>query len=475
MSLRLRLLLVIGISLSALWSIMAGWLFTDMRRELESVLDNRLQASAQMVAGLIDQMPTELLATNSEQPQIDIATLDGLTCEVSIMRGEIARRTLVRTQGGPVLAEADPGFGTYQRNGNTWRVYVLMHGDLRIAIADRLEVRQSLLGDMALSLGLPFAVALLGGLILVWWAIGRGLQPLDRVRSLLARRDPADLNPLPEINAPGELQPLVRTIHDLLQRIANVIRRERQFTDDAAHELRTPLTAVRTHLQVAQLALQQDKAEQLLPEALACAEQGAVRLQETLDQLLLLARLDSGQPSAEDESSDVFEAASQALAELAPLGLDAETRVRLIMPPTPQPLHAAVPRSLLVSILGNLLDNALRYTPADRPVSLSLSDEANGMVQIRVRDQGAGLSDAQLGRMDARFWRARQDEHGSGLGLAIVRQIVEKHSGQLSICNHPDSGLLAEVRLPAAEACRGGYKRSTDAPAQLQSGRAVTP
>lgn len=455
MSLRLRLLLVIGISLSVLWSIMAGWLLTDLRRELGSVLDNRLQASAQMVAGLIDQMPTELLAMSADQPQIDIATLDGLTCEVSIMRGEIARQTLVRTQGGPVISEAGPGFSTYERNGNLWRVYVLMHGDLRIAIADRMKVRQSLLTDMALSVGLPFAVALLGGLILVWWAIGRGLQPLDRVRRLLASRDPTDLTPLPEVNAPTDLQPLVRTIHDLLQRIANTIRRERQFTDDAAHELRTPLTAVRTHLQVAQMALKQGKEEQLLPEALASAEQGAIRLQETLDQLLLLARLDSGQTSPEAESSDVFEAASRALAELAPLGLNAQARVQLVTPPSHQPILTAIPRSLLISVLGNLLDNALRYSPADQPVSLSLTDEADSEVQITVRDHGTGLSADQLSRIDARFWRARQDEHGSGLGLAIVKLIVDKHRGRLTISNHPVGGLLAEVRLPA------GSKTST--------------
>ena len=448
MSLRLRLLLVIGISLSVLWSILAGWLFTDMRRELEAVLANRLQASAQMVAGLIDQMPTELLAMNTGQPQLDLATLDGLTCEVSIMRGEIASRTLVRTQGGPVITEADPGLSTYERNGNTWRLYVLMHGDLRIAIADRMEVRQSLLQGMALSVGLPFAVALLGGLMLVWWAIGRGLQPLDRMRRLLASRDPTDLTPLPQVNAPSELQPLVKTLHDLLQRIADTLRRERQFTDDAAHELRTPLTAVRTHLQVAQMAIKQDKATQLLPEALASAEQGALRLQETLDQLLLLARLESSLPPPATEPSDLLDAAEQALAQLAPLDLDAATRVQLSVPA--HTLRTAISPALLVSIFSNLLDNALRYSPAEQPVSLSFTDAADGAIKIRIRDHGAGLSTEQLGRMDARFWRAGQDENGSGLGLAIVKQILDKHQGRISITNHPAGGLVVEVLLPAA-------------------------
>lgn len=450
MSLRLRLLLVIGISLSVLWSIMAGWLFLDMRRELQSVLDNRLQASAQMVAGLIEQMPRDVLNMEPSQPQIDIATLDGLACEVSIMRGQITS-TLLRTQGGPVIADVEPGFGTYVRDGNVWRVYVLQQSGLRIAVADRMGVRSALLRDMALSVGLPFAFALIGSLILVWWATTQGLRPFDRVRAALAGRDPADLTPLPAIDAPADLQPLIDTVHELLQRVAAAIRRERRFTDDAAHELRTPLTAVRTHLQVARIALSRGNDTQLVQDSVACAEQGAVRLQETLDQLLLLARLDSNQPSPEAQSTTVADAARQALAELEPLELDAGSRVSLVEPPGGTEIAAVIPASLLTSALRNLLDNALRYSPQGSPVTVELHREPDLRVRIRVRDQGPGLAAEDIPEVAARFWRAQHDGAGSGLGLSIVQLIAEKHRGSFSISNHRDGGLVAELVLPAAD------------------------
>lgn len=448
MTLRLRLLLAIGISLSLLWSLVAGWLFLDMRRELQSVLDNRLQASARMVAGLIEQMPVDMLHIDADQPQIDIATLDGLACEVSIMRGQIStHRPLVRTQGGPDMSDTQPGFGTYQRNGNLWRVYVLERGDLRIAVADRKNVRDSLLQGLALSFALPFAIALVGSLILSWQAIGKGLQPFDRLRSLLARRDPDDLSPLPAISAPPDLRPLIDTIHDLLQRVADAILRERQFTDDAAHELRTPLTAVRTHLQVARLALAKGGRQALLNSSLASAEQGTGYLQETLDQLLLIARLDSQQPT-EPPLAEVATAARQAQAELAALDLDADRRIHLTQPAA-SVLTVAVPPSLLVATLRNLLDNALRYSAAPAVVEIDMARQ-DQHVRIRVHDRGPGIPEHQLARVTERFWRARRDDFGSGLGLSIVRLIVERHQGSLTLYNRSGGGLTVEVLLPSA-------------------------
>ncbi|MFA5665313.1 MULTISPECIES: ATP-binding protein [Pseudomonadota] len=448
MTLRLRLLLAIGISLTLLWSLVAGWLFMDMRRELQAVLDNRLQASARMVAGLIEQMPVDVLDVDTSQAQIDIATLDGLACEVSIMRGQITSKTLVRTQGGPDMSDTQPGFGTYRRNGNLWRVYVLEQGDLRIATADRMNVRDTLLQGLALSFGLPFAIALVGSLLLSWRAIGKGLQPFDRIRALLAGRDPGDLSPLPTVSAPPDLQPLVDTIHDLLQRVAGAILRERQFTDDAAHELRTPLTAIKTHLQVARLAIAQGREGGLVQDSLASAEQGAVYLQETLDQLLLLARLDSQQEPTEPQLADVTAAARQAGAELTAIGLDADTRIRLVQR-TNAPLSAAIPHSLMVATLRNLLDNALRYSPSSTPVDIDLSQDG-AHIRIAVQDQGPGIADDQIAKVTERFWRAQRDDFGSGLGLSIVRLIVDRHQGTLALSNRSGGGLTAEVVLPCA-------------------------
>src|SRR5699024_1270913 len=124
----------------------------------------------------------------------------------------------------------------------------------------------------------------------------RGLAPLRRLRRELAHRQADALTPLTPMNLPSELRPLVQTLNQLLQRVAQAVLRERHFTDDAAHELRTPLTAVRTHLQVARITSGEESSR-----ALAHADEGARRMQATLDQLLLLARVEGRLPFDEDD------------------------------------------------------------------------------------------------------------------------------------------------------------------------------
>ena len=180
MSLRLRLLLVIGLSLTVMWSVVAGWMFMDMRRELRAVLDERLLASTKMVAGLVSQMPSSGTSSSpGNHLPLDVITREGLACEVSIMRGEVSDTTLVRTKGSPGLANAEPGFGTYVLSGKAWRVYVLEQEGIRIATADRIDMRDRLIRNMALSAGVPFIVALVGSLGILWLAIGRGFFPLN--------------------------------------------------------------------------------------------------------------------------------------------------------------------------------------------------------------------------------------------------------------------------------------------------------
>jgi len=152
-----------------------------------------------------------------------------------------------------------------------------------------------MLRNVALTAAVPFAVALLGSLLAVWIGIGRGLAPLERLRGVLASRRADDDSALPQQKVPRELAPLVGTIARLLERVRSTITRERRFTDDAAHELRTPLTAVKTHLQVLRLSL----GRQLRPavaDALEHADEGVLRMQRSLEQLLLLARLEAQAP-----------------------------------------------------------------------------------------------------------------------------------------------------------------------------------
>jgi signal transduction histidine kinase len=230
-------------------------------------------------------------------------------------------------------------------SGKLWRTYVLEVGGLRIATADRLDVRTRLLREVALSAAMPFAIALGGSLLLLWVGVGRGPRPLERMRRVLADR-PADAHALlPPIDAPAELRPLIATVDHLLQRVQETIARERRFTDDAAHELRTPLTAIKTHLQVLRLACRGRDIDETTAQALANAESGVARLQHTLDQLLMLARLDGQAATPVDTPADAQEAARLAIADAS-----AAAPGRVVLEGVPLQASVPVPLSLLVRV-----------------------------------------------------------------------------------------------------------------------------
>lgn len=450
MSLRLRLLAIIGLSLVALWSVVATWMLLDLRSELRGAMDERLAASARMVAGLLAQMPAaDASGIGQRNAALDVIARDGLACEVSLMRGEVMVQTMARTAGSPGLVQAAPGYSTRLYGGKLWRSYVLEQGGIRIATADRMDIRERLLRDIALSASIPFAVALLGSLPLLWFGIGRGLRPIERVRAALGQRRPDDDTPLPDTDAPPELRPLVSTIEHLLVRVREAMGRERRFTDDAAHELRTPLTAIKTHLQVARLASTRPGAADVVTQALASADQSVLRFQRTLDQLLLLARLDGRFDAAGTETAEAASAAHQAI-EDATTGGAAARRVALEV--SDLPIALAMPQTLLVLALRNLLDNALRSAPHDSTVVLRIRCTDRNRVSFSVLDDGPGMSDADCTLAVQRFWRRGPGATGSGLGLSIVNAIAARYRGELILRKRGTVGFEATLSVPAAAA-----------------------
>lgn len=446
MSLRLRLLLIIGMSLTVLWGAVASWMFMDTRQSLRDALDNRLASSARMVAGLVAQFPrSQLLTHGGNSSAFDVIARDGIACEVSLLRSEVTVDVVARTAGSPDLTRLDTGFGTHIYGDQRWRTYVLRQGNIQVATADRIDLREALVKELIWSAGLPFVVALLGSLILLWFGITHGLAPLERIRALLARRRPGDDSPLPAVKAPAELRPLLRTVEQLLDRVQAAIVRERRFTDSAAHELRTPLTGVKTHVQVARLAAQRPGESETLESALIGAERGALQLQGILERLLELARLDD-QP-AHAETSDAADAVGAAIEALRPLHGDVDGRVSVSGAD-----HApvGVARPLLVSALQNVLDNALRYTPPTAPIVVNIGRQDDGMVRISVFDEGPGLNPRERALAVNRFWRGATQLPGNGLGLSIVDAIARRYGGSLVLLERDGPGLEARLLLPAA-------------------------
>jgi len=440
MSLRLRLSLTLGSAFVVIWMLAAAWMLCDLRAQMMESLDQRLAASARMVSGLLEQLPVPASNDGAALSAEQLGIPGGLACQVSSLRGEVLARSH-STPDEPLAADAS-GFHDQLINGERWRSFTLTHGELRVTTADRQDERDVLQHSVLLAASVPVAVALLGSLGLLWLGIGQGLAPLNRMRDALKRRSADSLEPLDISGMPNELQPLLDTQNQLFQRIAQTLERERRLTGDAAHELRSPLTAIKTHLQVARMTQGETR-----DRSLAHAEEGADRLHSTLEQLLLLARVE-GSLSFEDGVQCNAEEVARLAMHDASHGHVSRIDLRL-----PNDLSAAaldMPSVLAIAALRNLLENALRHAPRSTRVELTLSTSAS-LACFQVRDHGSGIAEEQLSLVTQRFWRQGTGE-GSGLGLAIVQAIVQRCGCLLTFANQPD-GLRVELRMPL---CREG-------------------
>jgi signal transduction histidine kinase len=239
-----------------------------------------------------------------------------------------------------------------------------------------------------------------------------------------------------EHDIPRDLMPFVRTLNEMLERINTTLSRERRFTSDAAHELRTPLTAIKVHLDVLRLSRGEDART-----ALDHVDEGVARLQGALVQLLTLAQVE-GQPSWQEQGgANASEVATLALRDAAPHGDRRMTLTELAAGAV-----LAVPQALAVTAVRNLLDNARRHAPANGFVELEVV-AAGGFVSFTVRDDGPGMSEADILLATERFWR-RGSGAGSGLGLSIVQAIADRFNGSFSLARREPRGLVAVLRLP---------------------------
>jgi signal transduction histidine kinase len=277
--------------------------------------------------------------------------------------------------------------------------------------------------------------------MMLWIGVRSGLVPLERLRQALASRAPDTLTPIADAPMPRELQPLVNTLNQLLERLRVTLSRERRFISDAAHELRTPLTAIKTHLQVARITCDEEA-----ETALDYAEEGAARLQHTLEQLLTLSQVEGPFSWDDGRIAHADEVARLAIRDAAPGAPE-----RIVLDSDGHPTELTLPQALAVTALRNLLDNAL-HSPAEHSVRLEVRSSQEE-VCFRVCDRGPGLGTEELDLVTQRFWR-RGAGRGSGLGLSIVTAITERFGGSLELMQCPGGGLEARLTLPRVALAR---------------------
>jgi len=335
------------------------------------------------------------------------------------------------------------GFSTVETPEGRWRVYGVQAETRFIQVAQPQSVRQQRAAELALETLKPFALLLPALALLIWFAVGLALKPLERLTAQLQSRRIDSLEPLAGQALPGEVQPLVDALNDLLGRLKSALGRERAFVADAAHELRTPLTAL--HLQLGMVARAGSEAERLAAMAtLGAGVQRAIRL---IEQMLSLARQEP-RPDAPRGPVRLDEVARTVVAELVPL---ADLRHIDLGVAAAGAVTVEGDAEALHTLLRNLVDNAVRYS-ADHgrvDVTVEAATGARG-AQVTVSDDGPGIAPAERARVFDRFYRrAGTAQPGSGLGLAIVKAVADAHRASVQLGDGLNGrGLAVTVRFP---------------------------
>ncbi|HDR9510443.1 two-component sensor histidine kinase [Burkholderia cepacia] len=363
----------------------------------------------------------------------------------------------VSDAGGRILA-ASPGLDSLdlpvfpgaasspiQFGNPKWHAYVLTDATRgrTVRIFEQRTHRSDLSAEVARRVARPLAFALPVLAVLTWLAIGRSLTPLRTLSEAIEARSPDSLDAIGTKGIPDEVRPLVAALNTLLQRLRGSLARERAFTSDAAHELKTPLAALKVQAQVALTARDPDRQRRAMQRVV----EGVDRSTHLADQLLALARLDETVP-VPGEDVDLARVVQTCINDHQ---ARADRKRTSLISRVDGPVIAHAPSTLVRVLLDNLVDNAIKYGRDQGCVEIASWQDA-GAISLQIRDDGPGVSDEDLSRLQDRFFRGvDHDESGSGLGLSIVGRIVAKLGGSLTYVDGLNGkGFGVRVTLPSS-------------------------
>jgi two-component system OmpR family sensor kinase len=427
-SLRQRMLWLV-LALIALVSILqATSTYRSALVEADRMFDYHLQEVARSVHGGLPYSPGE----DEYEFAVRIWSPDGTE--------------LYRSGAREMPSQAVLGFSDALVQGVRLRIYSLRTPEHTIQIAQDLDARSRRARELAWKAILPIVLLAPVLMLAVWWLIDGALAPVQRMRRQVAARAASDLSPLPTAGLPEEVLPLVAEINLLFERLRRAHAAQQQFIADAAHELRSPLTALKLQAQ----ALRKTLDSQNQQAAVERLNGGMERAIELAGQLLSLAREEAGETLAGAETVDLEQLAREAVADVLP-----HAQARNIDVGLAPGAEASVTgqRQALHVMLRNLLDNAVKYSPAGSQVDIRIDHgDQNGGPLLVVEDSGPGIAGDERERVFDRFYRVPgTDAPGSGLGLAIVKTIADRHHAQVSLSHSQRlGGLAVTVRFPCA-------------------------
>jgi signal transduction histidine kinase len=446
-SLQARLLFALAVVLLILGATLWAGLRWSTEREASQDLDRRLMQTAVLLQITLRE---RVAAAKGTEPQWRAPQSAGEAAwqvppsfEV-VTRGE---QVIIRSPNFPrPLGDAAPGFESRTVQGHDWRVFTQADEARGVTyrVAMSWTVAEARQGELQYRFAQPLLWAAPVFLLAALVAVRQSLAPLRRLERAVARQDAANPGPLDieRDRVPRELRALVARLDRLLEQVGGVLVRQRAFVAAAGHELRTPLAGLKSQLDVARRSRETSQRERALTQA----GRSIARMTALIEQLLLLARSDGRAPPAPQAEIELVALVDDVVTEYQ--GKARRAGLRLTLTSAPSSIRLKGNATLLESMVANLLENALRFSPQGSEVCVLLAASTH-RVELRVRDQGPGIPEPEREHVFDPFYRGNgEPRFGSGLGLTIVQAVVRLHRGRVALEKAPGGGNDAVVELP---------------------------
>lgn len=432
---RLRLALAFAVGMAVVLTCLGAFLYDRLGAELRDSIDTGLRSRAQVIGAGIGQGAFADQSGSLIDPDEAFAQLLDASGAIRESSANVAGAPLVPAS---LLSRTEPVFLDRQVPGMEALSRILVvpvggDGSLYVVVGTTLSDRAEALHRLLVLLAIGGPGALLVTSAAGWVLAGAALRPVERMREeagAISASEPE--RRLPVTPADDELRRLAATLNAMLDRLQHALARERRFVDDASHELRTPLAVLKGELD---LALSRDRSPLELETTLRRASAEADRLAALAEDLLVLARTEGGRLPITREEIPLSRVVGATVA--GRRGRTSDARVTVEIAASDDVVRIDPVR--VRQALENLLDNALRYSPAGSKIRIAAVHE-DGLVRITVEDSGPGFPPSLMDRAFEPFTRTQDPEGGAGLGLAIVRAVAASHGGTATAQNLPGGG-----------------------------------
>jgi len=443
---RIRLTLAFAVAMALVLAATGLFLYARLGSALDRTVDQGLRARATVVTALAQQADAGLRASLNGSNN-GFAQVVGAKGTVVDWTPGLSRQPLLSaSQLSSALGGSSFFAGTL--GGEPVRllaVPVTAQGQrMVVVVGASLQPREAALADLRDQLLVGGPIALLLASLAAYFLAAAALRPVERMgerAATISAASPGRRLPVPETD--DEIARLGNRLNDMLVRLESALERERTLVANASHELRTPLALMKTEIE---LALAEPPSAPELVAALRSAGEETDRLSQLADDLLLLARIDSGTLPLRRSSISVGELLNSIAIRFRRRAGDAQREIEVVVPAG---IEVLADRRRLEQALGNLVENALRYGAGT--VRLE-AVELHGSLELHVIDHGGGFPAGFVSRAFERFSRGSRDAAGTGLGLAIVAAIADAHGGSASTSNSPNGGADVALLLPASRA-----------------------